>query len=79
MLRMDFIINLIRVTTFLHFDSLSNYKHSQQALSMHIFLCVCVICSMMSDLDSESLLGKSELMLTHNLLPAALRGLSPAE
>lgn len=46
---------------------------------MHIPLRVCVICCMMSELDSGSLSGTSELVLAHHPLPAALRGLSPAE
>lgn len=64
-----------------YFDSLTYFqlKHSQQVLSMHISLHVCVICYMMSELDGESLLGTSELVLTHHPLPAALQGLSPAE
>ena len=54
-------------------------KHLQQPLSVHIFLRVCVICCMMLELDSEPLLGTSELLLTHLPLAAALRGLSQAE
>lgn len=62
-----------------YFESLSHSKHSQQALSAQIFHHVCLICSMMSESDSESLLGTSELMLTHHPLSVALQGLSLAE
>lgn len=63
----------------IYFDSHTylQLKHSQ--LSLYISLHVYVICYKMSELDGESLLGTSEPVLTHHPLPAALRGLSPAE